>query len=177
MSEWTYPAPKNDDAAAHLVAGVALPDHELPTTTGDRLSLARISGLSILFVYPWTGRPGIPDPPDWDRIPGAHGSTPEALGFQNLIKQFAARGIQVLGLSTQSRDWQREFSSRLGLTYPLLSDSEFKVANDLKLPRFETGGQTYLKRLTLMCLDGRIVRAFYPVHPPDRHAEELLAIL
>ena len=177
MSEWPYPAPQDDGGAAHLVAGAPLPDFELPTTTGDRLSLARVSGLSIVFFYPWTGKPGVTNPPGWDHIPGAHGSTPQAQGFQSLLEDFQARGIQILGLSTQSRDWQREFAARKGLTYPLLSDGEFKVADALRLPRFEAGGTTYLKRLTLMCRDGQIVRAFYPVHPPDRHAADLLAML
>jgi peroxiredoxin len=177
MSDWPYPVPTNDGGAAHLIAGLALPDIELPTTTGDRLSLAKISGLSIVFVYPWTGRPGLANPPAWDDIAGAHGSTPEAQGFQNLLDHFKARGIQILGLSTQSRDWQREFAGRINLTYPLLSDEDFKVADALGLPRFATGGATYLKRLTLMCRDGLIVRAFYPVHPPDRHAADLLAML
>lgn len=176
-TEWPYPAPKDDGAAAHLVAGVALPDIELPTTTGDRLSLAKVSGLSIVFVYPWSGRPGQADPPGWNDIPGAHGSTPEAVGFQALLEHYQARGIQILGLSTQTREWQREFAARVGLRYPLLSDADFKVADALRLPRFETGGTTYLRRLTLMCRDGLIVRTFYPVHPPDRHAADLLAML
>jgi peroxiredoxin len=177
MSEWPYPAPADDGGAAHLVSGALLPDFELPTTTGDRLSLARVSGLSIVFVYPWTGKPGIANPPGWDNIPGAHGSTPEAQGFQMLLEHFQARGIQILGLSTQARDWQREFAGRAGLTYPLLSDAEFKVADALRLPRFEAGGVVYLKRLTFMCRDGQIVRTFFPVHPPDRHAADLLALL
>jgi peroxiredoxin len=63
------------------------------------------------------------------------------------------------------------------LTYPLLSDAEFKVADALRLPRFEAGGETFLKRLTLMCRDGQIVRTIFPVHPPDRHAADLLAML
>ena len=69
VTECPYPAPKDDGAAAHLVAGVELPDIELPTTTGDRLSLARISGLSIIFVYPWTGRPGHANPPGLGQHP------------------------------------------------------------------------------------------------------------
>ncbi len=177
MSEWPYPAPTDDGGAAHLVTGVRLPDIELATSTGDRLSLSKISGLSILFVYPWTGQPGTADPPRWDDIAGAHGSTAEAQGFQSVLGHFQARGIQILGLSTQPREWQRELAARIGLTYPLLSDVDFKVADALRLPRFETGGTAYLKRLTLMCRDGEIVRTFYPVHPPDRHAADLLALL
>jgi peroxiredoxin len=58
-----------------------------------------------------------------------------------------------------------------------MSDSEFTVADALQLPRFQTGGVAYLKRLTLMCREGLIVRAFYPVRAPDRHAADLLAML
>jgi peroxiredoxin len=58
-----------------------------------------------------------------------------------------------------------------------MSDAELKVADALRLPRFQTGGVAYLKRLTLMCRDGLIVRAFYPVHPPEKHAADLLAML
>jgi peroxiredoxin len=177
LEAWPYPAPADDGGAAHILAGDALPDIELPTSVGDRLSLARISGLSIVFIYPWTGRPGVANPPGWDAVSGAHGSTSQALGFETHLNSFRARGIQILGLSTQSREWQREFASRIGLTYPLLSDSSFEVADALRLPRFQAGGVAYLKRLTLMCRDGRIVRTFYPVHPPDRHAADLLAML
>jgi len=34
-----------------------------------------------------------------------------------------------------------------------------------------------LKRLTLILYDGRIEKVFYPVFPPDRHAEEVIAWL
>jgi hypothetical protein len=44
----------------------------------------------------------------------------------------------------------------------------------MALPVFETGGAVYLKRLTLVARDGRLVRTFFPVHPPDRHAGEVL---
>ncbi len=177
MSAWPYPAPIDDGGAAHLQAGTLLPDVTLPATTGDSISLARIAGLAIIFVYPWTGRPGVADPPGWDDIPGAHGSTAEAEGFRDQIAQFQARGLQIFGLSTQPREWQREFASRIGLTFPLLSDAEFRGADALRLPRFTTGGTTFLKRLTLMSWDRQIVRTVYPVHPPDRHAADLLAML
>lgn len=31
-----------------------------------------------------------------------------------------------------------------------------------------------IKRLTLVIRDGRIERVFYPVFPPDRHAEDVV---
>ncbi len=35
---------------------------------------------------------------------------------------------------------------------------------------------TYLKRLTLVIRDGRLVRVFYPVHPPIRTRREVLEL-
>ena len=47
----------------------------------------------------------------------------------------------------------------------------------LRLPTFEAAGQTLLKRFTLVVSGGRIEHVFYPVFPPDKHAEEVLAWL
>jgi peroxiredoxin len=38
-------------------------------------------------------------------------------------------------------------------------------------------GMTLLKRLTLVVKNGRIEHVFYPVFPPDKHAEEVIAWL
>ena len=56
---------------------------------GEPVNLARRPGRAIVFVYPWTGRAGVANPPDWDDIPGAHGSTPETEGFPALTTSSA----------------------------------------------------------------------------------------
>ena len=71
---WPFPAPKDDGAARHLVRGFAMPDIALPTTGAREVNFSRLDGWTILFVYPWTGRPGGENPPNWDDIPGAHGN-------------------------------------------------------------------------------------------------------
>lgn len=174
---WPYPAPEDDGGARYLVQGLALPSVSLSATDGTSVDLSALKGTSIVFVYPWTGRPGLSNPPGWDYIPGAHGSTPEAEGFRDLYSVFIAGGVRVLGVSAQDSEHQRELANRLRLPFPLLSDVGFRLAGALRLPRFETGGVGYLKRLTLVCRDGVIERVFYPVHPPDRHAQEVLAWL
>jgi peroxiredoxin len=174
---WPYPAPPDDGAARHLVAGTPLPDIKLEATRGGPVSLATLKGPAVVFVYPWTGRPGLPNPPDWDNIPGAHGSTPEAEGFRDLHAAFAGRGVQVFGLSSQTTSHQRELTDRLALPFPVLSDAGFFVADALRLPTFETGGVRYLKRLTMIARDGVIERVVYPVHPPDTHADDVLAYI
>lgn len=152
-----------------------MPPISLMSTNGRALTLAGVKGMSLVFFYPWTGRPGLPNPPHWDDIPGAHGSTPQAEGFRDLILAFRQIGVQVFGISTQSSDYQREFASRLQLPYELLSDDGFELQRALGLPTFETGGVTYLKRLSLCLKDGRIERVYYPVSHPAAHAREVCA--
>ena len=174
---WPYPAPEDCGGARHLASGQHVPDLALQSTAGGEVSLAGLQGLAIVFVYPWTGRPGLPNPPNWDAFPGAHGSTPQAEGFRGLHAEFSALGTSVFGLSAQSSVDQRELANRLSLPFPLLSDAGRLFQRALALPVFETGGVTYLKRLTLVLSDGAIVRTFFPVHPPDAHAAEVLGWL
>ena len=169
-----FPPPADDGGASHLTRGLAMPDMALPSTTGERVSLAKAPGWAAVFVYTWTGRPGAPNPPNWDTIPGAHGSTPQAEGFRNLHQAFREHGAKVFGLSVQAPDWQLEFARRLELPFPLVSDAALELQRALRLPTFHTGGVTYLKRLTLVLRDGRLERVFYPVHPPEVHAREVL---
>lgn len=174
---WPYPAPDPDFGAAHLTPGVPLPDIPLPSTTGDLVSLAKLAGKWVIFIYPWTGRPGLSNPPNWDEIKGAHGSTPEAEGFRDCASEYAAHGYRLLGISGQTSEDQSEFARRIGLPFPLLSDDAGRLRASLRLPTFETGGHLYLKRLTLIVSDGAVAQAIYPVHPPHTHARDLLAKL
>ncbi len=45
---------------------------------------------------------------------------------------------------------------------------------ELGAATFDVAGQTLLRRLTLIVRDGRIEHVWYPVFPPDRHAEQVL---
>jgi peroxiredoxin len=154
--------------------GAAVPPIALPATTGDEVTLAELPGRTILFCYPRTGRPDQELPPGWNAIPGARGCTPEACGFRDAHDRFCDAGARVLALSTQSSDYQREMAERLHLPFPVLSDEWLELTHALHLPTFETSGWTLLKRLTLVIDDGRIAHVFYPVFPPDAHAQQVL---
>jgi peroxiredoxin len=154
--------------------GTALPRIALPATTGEEICLAEMPGRSVLIVYPWTGRPGHPNPPNWDDIEGAHGSTPELEGFRDLSPDFAALKVGLFGLSGQATDWQREMALRLRLPFPILSDAEGRLARAVALPSFATGGESYLKRLTLILSSGTIEAICYPVPDPAAHAAKVL---
>lgn len=173
----TAPSPIDDGGARHLVRGRAMPDLALPTTRGETVNFSRLDGWTVLFVYPWTGRPGLDNPPRWDDIPGAHGSTPEAEGFRNLYRTFVEVGTRVYGLSAQTTDWQKELATRLDLPFDLVSDADRHFQQALSLPTFETGGVVYLTRLTLAIKDGRIERTIYPVLAPGAHSRDVLVWL
>ena len=172
--DWPWPAPTDDGGADHLVRGLQLPDMPLPSSHGAAINLARCRGRTVVFIYPWTGRAGLANPPDWDHIPGAHGSTPQAENFARAYDQFRAVGCEVYGLSGQDGAHHRELSNRLALPFALLSDDDLSFARALRLPTFETGGITFLKRLTLLVRNGAIDAVLYPVHPPDRSAADTL---
>jgi peroxiredoxin len=106
----------------------------------------RFVGRSLVIVYPWTGRPGLPNPLAWDDIPGAHGSTPELEGFRDHAASFAALDVRLFGLSRQTTDYQRELVDRLALPFPILSDADGRFCAAQGLPSFTTGGEVYLKR-------------------------------
>ena len=153
----------DDGGARHLKRGRRMPDIALPTTRAAASALRRLPGRAVVYCYPWTGRPGLPNPPDWDDIPGAHGSTPQLEGLRDLHAGFVQVGAALFALSTQSTDYQREMAARLRLPFEIVSDEAFALQQALALPTFETGGVRYLKRLTLAIRDGRIERVYYPV--------------
>jgi peroxiredoxin len=168
------PVPKNDRAADHL-PGLELPALTLPSSVGP-VNLAELARERlVLYVYPRTGRPGQPSLPGWDDIPGARGCTPQSCGFRDHAAELARFGARVAGLSAQSLDDQIEFAERNKMPFPIVSDERLELASALGLPTFEVEGLTLYKRLALVAEAGRIVKVFYPVFPPDRNADEVLA--
>jgi peroxiredoxin len=160
----------------HLI-GRRLPDIELQSTDGSIISPARLAGASVIFCYPYTGRPDYPNPPDWDNIPGAHGSTPQAQAFSMCYGEFKRLSIKVFGLSFQNTEWQKEFVSRTSVQVPLLSDHAKFFSNALVLPTLKAGAEEYLRRITLVSKDGFITHVRHPIEVPENDAAETLHLI
>jgi len=174
------PIPIDDGAAAHLT-GIAMPELALPSTDGSPFHVDLVppgAARLVLYAYPRTGRPGEdPFAPDWDAIPGARGCTPEACGFRDRAADLARCGAAVAGVSTQDTAYQREAVQRLRLPFPLLSDANLRLTHALRLPTFDVAGHRLLRRLTLLVRGGVVEHVFYPIFPPDQHAEQVLGWL
>lgn len=172
------PVPE-DDGAADGLPGLPMPAVTLTATVGASVTLNRLgTGRTVVYVYPLTGRPGADLPAGWNDIPGARGCTTEACDFRDhhdaLVDAGAAR---VYGLSSQDRDQQSELVDRLGLPFPVLSDADLSLAATLGLPTFEVSGRRLYKRLTFIVSARRIEHVFYPIFPPNQHAQQVLAWL
>jgi peroxiredoxin len=171
------PAPQDDGAARHLT-GLKLPSVMLAATSGPPIDLSQLAGRTVVYIYPRTGVPGRPPPDGWDAIPGARGCTPQSCSFRDHFAELQRLGVaQLFGLSTQDTAYQSEAATRLHLPFPILSDEKLAWTRALKLPTFTVAGMTLLKRMALVIDDGVISKVFYPVFPPDKNAEEVIAWL
>ena len=170
------PEPADDGACDHL-PGMHLPSVSLASTAGNPVDLSVLSGTTVVYCYPLTGRPGRDLPSGWDEIPGARGCTPQSCAFRDHHTELHALGARVFGLSTQDTAYQREAAERLHLPFELLCDEKLEFAGALDLPTFEAEGMTLIKRVTLVIEDGEIREVFYPVFPPGRNAEEVVTWL
>ena len=171
------PVPRDDGAARHPT-GRKLPALALAATDGSRVDLSKLRGRTVVYIYPRTGVPGQASPEGWDQIPGARGCTPQSCSFRDHFAELKRLGVaQLFGLSTQDTAYQSEAAERMHLPFPLLSDQKLELARALELPTFTVAGMTLLKRMALVIDDGAIAKVFYPVFPPDKNAEEVIAWL
>ena len=170
------PVPEDDGAGRHL-EGTRLPSVSLPSTTEGTVDLSKIAGTIVVYCYPRTGRPGEALPEGWDDIPGARGCTPQACAFRDHYQEIRAHAAAVFGLSTQGTDYQTEMVSRLHVPFPVLSDEDLAFASALRLPTLTVEAMTLIKRLTLIATDGTIEKVFYPVFPPHKNPDDVIAWL
>lgn len=173
------PCPRDDGAADHL-AGNRIPSLVLPTSAGETVDLGDLGeGRTVIYLYPLTGRPGVDLPHGWDSIPGARGCSSQACDFRDHFAELLDAGISgVYGLSSQDPGYQAEVVCRLRVPFAMISDEQFQLAQALTLPTFGAQGHPRLyRRLTLVVHDGYIEHAFYPVFPPNAHAQQVLGWL
>ncbi|MFT4049685.1 MAG: peroxiredoxin [Solirubrobacterales bacterium] len=161
------PEPVDDGACDHL-AGVIWPEVALPSSNG---ALETVDpALSVVYVFPMMGRPGVELPEGWDATPGARGCTVQSLAYAGV--DFGGN-VRAYGISSQPPDQLAEAAGRLGLPQVLLSDEGGELKDALALPEFELGGRRYLRRVTIGIRAGVIDRVWYPVFPPGSEVESV----
>ncbi len=102
--------------------GDTISDFELldQNGTAQRLSSLLQNGPVVLFFYP---------------AAMTYGCTKESCHFRDMKAEFDELGAQRVGISADSVEKQKAFSDKYSFDYPLLSDSEYKVAQQLGVRR------------------------------------------
>lgn len=167
------PAPQDDGGADHL-PGAVVPSVVLESSQGPLDLAALCADRAVVYVYPRTGKPGVPSPDGWDAFPGARGCTPQSCGFRDHASELAELGARVAGVSAQTLADQLEFAERNHMPFPVVADPELELREALGLPMFEIAGMMLYRRLAFVAEGGRIAKVFYPVFPPDRNAADVL---
>ncbi|EXJ54736.1 hypothetical protein A1O7_10077 [Cladophialophora yegresii CBS 114405] len=160
------PVPKDDGAYDHLTDSTVPTDISLPVAhkPQQQVGLAELEGAPNEIV-----------PDSWNAIPGARGCTPQACSFRDNLPHLRSLGVShIYGISTQSPSYQAEVRERLHLPYDLLSDENLHFQWGLKLPTFEWEGGKVLRRSMIALRDGKVVKWWYPVFPPDRGVDDLI---
>lgn len=141
------------------------PDFELPAQDGTpwRLSEALAHGPVALFFYPAANTPIC---------------TKQACHFRNLSAEFAAAGVQRVGISRDPVDVQQGFSARYDLDYPVLADVDGAVAKAYGVRRSLVGLGLPSKRWTFaIAQDGTIAEVVGSELNATVHADRALAAL
>ena len=175
MSNYTKLSIPEDDGAAKHLKNLEIPNISLLNQEGNFLRLDRSDTFRmVLYFFPMTGRPDKPLPHNWNNIPGAKGCTIQTCSFRDNYYNIISLNAVPIGISTQTVDYNKEMTSRLGVPYDVLSDQKLELQIALNLPIFSIKNKNYFKRLTLIVEKNIIKKVFYPVYPIDKHIEEIL---
>jgi peroxiredoxin Q/BCP len=149
-----------------LSTGDTAPDFELPDENGvpQRLSSLLASGPVVLFFYP---------------AAMTSGCTKESCHFRDLAAEFTAAGAHRVGISRDAVARQKEFSTKNGFDYPLLSDEDQSVAEAFGVKRSGLLSKvTPVKRATFVIgQDGIIKDAITSETKMEVHADQALRAL
>lgn len=142
--------------------GEKAPDFTLPSQMGDKVTLSEYQGKKNVVVYFY--------PKDETR-----GCTREACEFRDRYDVFTNLGAEVLGISSDTLESHRSFSTHHGLPFLLLSDEDGKVRKLYGVPS------------TMVIIPGRVTfiidkkgvvrHVFSSQFRPEQHIEEALKIL
>ncbi len=164
-----------DDAAANHLKNFNIPSISLPNQEGNYLRLDRSDTFRmIIYFFPMTGRPDMPLPENWNKIPGANGCTLQTCKFRDNYDDLIGLNAVPIGITAQSVNYNKEMTNRLRVPFDVLSDEKLELKNALGLPTFLVKDKIYLKRLTLIIEKKMVKKVFYPIYPIDKHIDDVL---
>jgi peroxiredoxin Q/BCP len=142
------------------------PEFTMTDQDGKTRALSDFKGKKvILYFYPKDNTPGC---------------TKEACGFRDHFAEFRQLGVEILGVSIDPVKSHKSFVQKYELPFTLLADTDkhlveaYGVWGEKKLY-----GKKYMgtNRVTYLIDEAGKIAAVFSTVKPDKHAEELLAVL
>ena len=149
-----------------LKAGNMAPDFVLPDADMQMTDSASLGGSPyVIYFYPKDDTPGC---------------TMEGIEFTELMSDFEALGVAVIGVSKDTCVSHAAFRDKYGLSIHLLADVEGQLCDAYGVwQEKEKNGEKkmgILRSTFIVDLDGRIRHAIYDVKPKG-HAEQVLELV
>ena len=140
-----------------LESGDKVKDFELLDQDGDKVKLSDYKGSKVLiYFYPKASTPGC---------------TTQSCAVSEAKEDFSVLGCKVIGISPDQPDKQKKFDDKYDLGFPLLCDTEQKVANIFGVwGEKKMYGKSYMgiiRSSFLLDEDGKIIESWYKVSPKD----------
>jgi len=149
-------------AAEFPAVDAPAPDFNLTTDEGKAASLKDFRGKwLVLYFYP----------KDF-----TSGCTLQANNFQRDLAKYEAKNAAIVGVSVDTAESHKEFCSKEGLKFRLLSDPDAKVSEAYNSVMEYKGAKLSARNTFLIDPQGKLVRVF-PAVKPAGHSEEVLAAL
>jgi len=132
-----------------LVTGLKAPDFSLRDQNGNTVNLSDYKGRKVLlYFYPKADTPGC---------------TRQSCSVRDARQELGKLTVDVLGISPDPPEKQREFDLKYSLGFPLLADTDHATAD-----AYGVWGALGIERSSfLIDEEGRIIRAWYKVRAED----------
>jgi thioredoxin-dependent peroxiredoxin len=144
------------------VVGANAPKFRLTSNEGKQVSLKDYKGKwVVLYFYP----------KDF-----TSGCTLEAHNFQRDLTKYEQMNAVILGVSVDTAESHKDFCTKEGLSFKLLSDPEAKVSSDYGSVMEYQGMKLSARNTFLIDPKGKIARVFLKVKPAG-HSDEVLQAL
>ena len=147
-----------------IEAGAEAPGFTLSDSDGNRVTLSDLRGSPVvLYFYPRDDTPGC---------------TAEACAFRDRREQLSGLGVKILGVSPDDAESHQKFRDKFALNFPLLVDTEHKVAEKYgawrEKVRFGKPSMGIQRSTFLIDAQGVVRKAWKNVSV-DGHDEEVIA--